>query len=120
MYKIRKNKYGNKKNVYNGIKFDSTKEKNRYIELKLLEKSGRIKNLELQPKFLLTETKRKSDYPYLDKTLRKMYYIADFKYINENGKIIVEDTKGFKTDTYIVKKKIFIEKYGKDLEFYEL
>ena len=42
------NKYHNKKIIYNGIKFDSIKEKNRYIELKLLERAGLIKNLKLQ------------------------------------------------------------------------
>ena len=40
-------KYHNKKVIYNGITFDSIKEKNRYIELKLLERAGLIKNLKL-------------------------------------------------------------------------
>src|SRR5574344_1314908 len=46
-------KYRSKRTVVDGITFDSKKEANRYCELKLLEKSGEIKNLELQKKFVL-------------------------------------------------------------------
>ena len=47
------NKYHNKKVIYNGIKFDSKKERARFITLKQLEKMGIIESLELQKKFLL-------------------------------------------------------------------
>lgn len=40
---IIKNKYHNTKVIYNGIKFDSKKEKARFITLKQLEKAGIIK-----------------------------------------------------------------------------
>ena len=53
---IIKNKYHNTKVIYNGIKFDSKKERDRYITLNQLEKAGIIKELELQPKFLLLDT----------------------------------------------------------------
>lgn len=43
--KIKSNKYHNTKVIYNGIKFDSKKERDRYIELKQLEKTGIIKEL---------------------------------------------------------------------------
>lgn len=46
MYK-KINKYHNKKVIYNGIKFDSKKERDKYIELKQLEKAGIIKELEI-------------------------------------------------------------------------
>ena len=49
-------KYHNTKVIYNGIKFDSKKERARFITLKQLEKAGIIKELELQPKFLLLDT----------------------------------------------------------------
>ena len=100
-------KYGNKKVLINGIKFDSKKEANRYYELLLLQKSGEISNLELQPKFLLQEGFKKNG-----KTYRKIEYIADFKYI-ENGKIIVEDVKGFSTEVFKLKNKLFEYKYPK-------
>ena len=41
----KQNKYKNKKIIYDGITFDSIKEKNRYIELKILEKAGLIKEI---------------------------------------------------------------------------
>ena len=40
-----------------------------------------------------------------------MEYIADFQY-TENGKTIIEDSKGFKTKEYLIKKKLFEFKYG--------
>ena len=49
---IIKNKYHNTKVIYNGIKFDSKKERDRYIQLKQLHSLGQIESLELQPKFL--------------------------------------------------------------------
>ena len=108
-------KYHNKKIVIDNIKFDSKKEGNRYKQLKLLEKAGLIKDLELQPAFLLQPNFKKNG-----KTNRKIEYIADFKYYDiEAKKWIVEDTKGFKTDVYKLKKKLFEYKY-KDLEIKEI
>ena len=77
------NKYFNKKTVVDGIQFDSKLEANRYCELKLLEKSGEIKDLKLQPKFLLQESFKKNG-----KTYRKVEYIADFTYsrCRQNGR----------------------------------
>ena len=80
-------KYHNQKVIVNGVKFESKKEANRYWELLLLERKGMIKELELQPRFLLQEGFKKNG-----KTYRKIEYVADFKYI-ENGETIVEDVK---------------------------
>ena len=81
------NKYRNKKIIVDDYIFDSIQESKRYKELKLLLKAGKIQDLELQPHFLLQESFRKNN-----KTYRKIEYIADFKYI-ENEKTIVEDVK---------------------------
>lgn len=109
------NKYKNKKVEIGGHTFDSKKEGRRYEELALMEKSGLIKNLQLQPVFELTPTLR-----WNGKTLRKMSYRADFKYYNvEEGVFVVEDVKGFKTDTYKVKKKVFLHLYGDKYKFIE-
>lgn len=109
------NKYKNKKTIIDGIKFDSKKEAERYRELKLMEKAKMIFDLELQPSFELIPTQK-----YNGETLRKVKYIADFKYKDLAGDIVVEDTKGFKTVDYIIKKKLFIQKYGDDVEFREI
>lgn len=98
---MRKNKYNNKKTIVDGIKFDSKKEAKRYKELKILLDARIIKNLELQPRFLLLD-KYKQD----GKTIRKIEYVADFRYFdNELGKEVVEDVKGMKTAIYKLKKK---------------
>ena len=98
------NKYHNKKVIYNGIKFDSKKEMQRYKNLELLESTDYICNLELQKKFLLQEgyTNAKG------KKIRPIYYIADFYYFDLlKDKWVVEDTKGVRTEVYKLKKKLF-------------
>jgi hypothetical protein len=103
------NKYRNKKVIVDEKEFDSKREGNRYKELKLLERAGEIKDLELQPRFLLQDSFKKNG-----RTFRKIEYVADFKYI-ENGKTIVEDVKEMQTDVFKLKHKIF-EKVYPDLE----
>lgn len=100
-------KYYNKKTIIDGIVFASKLEAKRYTELKLLEKQGIIKDLELQPAYDLIPSFKKNN-----KTYRKTQYIADFSYYDVDlDKTIVEDTKGFKTDVYLLKKKLFEYNY---------
>lgn len=72
-----------------------------------------ITELQLQPKFLLQDS-----FKYKDKVERKIYYIADFSY-KKDGKLIVEDVKGKKTDVYKLKRKLFLYKYT-DINFREV
>ena len=109
------NKYGNKKVIVDGIKFDSRKEARRYAELKLLQRAGEIKDLKLQVKFELQPKYKKNG-----KTIQSINYIADFVYFDLiKGQTIIEDTKGYRTKEYILKKKIFEYKY-KDLTIKEI
>ena len=109
------NKYSNKKVILDDIKFDSKREGNRYMELKILEKAGLIKEFELQKTFELQPSFKKNG-----KTYRKITYKADFYYFdNHLGRYVVEDVKGFKTDVYSLKKKMFEYKYP-DLELLEV
>lgn len=99
------------------VKFDSKKELNRYFILKTMEDANLISELELQPKFLLTETIRHND-----KTYSKSHYIADFRY-KKDGVVIVEDVKSPITSrdpTYRVKIKFFLHLYGSSLTFLEV
>ena len=98
-------KYKAVKTIVDGKKFDSKKEAKRYQELKLLEQSNEIKELELQVPFILID---KSEYG------RVIKYIADFVYIRD-GKQVVEDCKGFRTDVYRLKKRLFEEKYKTEI-----
>lgn len=109
-------KYRAKKTVVDGIKFDSKREAERYCELKLLEKAKKIRNLELQPRFLLQDK-------FKDKqgnTHRKIEYVADFLYIDKLGRNVVEDVKGVLTDVYKIKKKIFLKIYDDKYYFREI
>lgn len=95
-------KYKAQKCVVDGIKFDSRKEAARYCELRLLERTGEIRNLRLQVPYVLIP---KSRYG------REIKYIADFVYF-ENDEIIIEDVKGVRTAIYKLKKRMMAEKYG--------
>lgn len=102
-----KRKYKNIKKVVNGIEFDSIKEANRYQELLLLQKACEIRNLKLQPEFILQDSFRLKK-----QTHRAIKYIADFQYQNfTTSEIIVEDVKGMKTEVYRIKKKLLLYKF---------
>lgn len=98
------NKYFNKKVIVDGIKFDSIKEANRFKELMMLKRAGLIKELELQPVFVLQPKYTNSN----GENIREITYKADFIYFDiKLDRYIVEDVKGFKTDVYKLKKKLF-------------
>lgn len=110
---VKQNKYKNKKVIYDGIKFDSIKEKSYYIKYKLMEQSGEIHNLKRQVEFELIET-----FKLNDRTYRKTKYIADFTYYGKDNKLHVIDvkSKGTKTRVYEIKKKLMAYKYGIEIE----
>lgn len=102
-------KYNNKKISIDGRVFDSKKEAGRYSELKLLEKAGEISGLECQKKFVLIPAQRDPDTGKVIE--RECAYIADFVYLRD-GEQIVEDTKGFRTKEYIIKRKLMLRVHG--------
>lgn len=109
----KRSKYSSAKTNIDGIRFDSKKEAEFYAELKLREKAGEISRLRLQPRYLLQEA-----FKYEGKQYREIEYIADFEYV-ENGETVVIDVKGFKTAVYMLKKKLFLYKYGGKVKFIE-
>lgn len=111
-------KYGNKKTTVDGITFDSIKEAKRFKELSLMQHSGMIQDLQRQVKFVLIPAQREPDKVGARGGIRKgkliereCSYIADFVY-QENGKTVVEDTKGVKTKDYIIKRKLLLWVHG--------
>lgn len=111
-------KYNNRKVRRDGLTFDSKKEHKRYNELLLLEQAGEIRNLRRQVKFVLIPTQREPSQigtrggVKKGKLLeRECAYIADFVY-SQNGKMVVEDTKGIRTKDYIIKRKLMLRVYG--------
>lgn len=110
---MRTSKYRAKKIKVDGITFDSKREAHRYSELKLLERAGKIEHLELQKEFeLIPAQYEQSSKRKRGKCLeRACKYKADFCYI-KNGEQIVEDTKGYKTKDYIIKRKLMLYVHG--------
>lgn len=102
-----KSKYHSRKITRDGMTFDSMKEYRRYCELLLLERAGAITDLQRQVKFELIPAQR-IDGKVVE---RACQYIADFVYL-ENGKKVVEDTKGVKTKDYIIKRKLMLYIHG--------
>lgn len=109
-------KYHSRKITRDGETFDSIKEYNRWKELKLLERTGEITELQRQVKFKLIPTQRepcsemnKNGIFKKGKVLeRECSYIADFTYKNRLGFQVVEDVKGYKTEAYRIKKKMML------------
>lgn len=90
--------------------FDSKYEYQRYLELKNMEDLGLIKNLETKIKFVLQQRHQYVDEDGKVKYLREITYTPDFVY-NEGRRLIAEDAKGFATEVFKIKRKIFMAKY---------
>ena len=98
---MRSSKYNAVKTEVDGIIFASKMESNRYLELKMLLRSGIISDLELQKKFELRVN-----------GVLICKYLADFCYLDQSGRQVVEDTKGVRTPIYSIKAKLMIACHG--------
>ena len=115
-------KYNNTKVEYDGIKFDSKKEMQRYIVLKDAENSGVISNLELQVKYELIPAVREEYIEHLktkDKVKTRtlqlpITYTCDFQYLKD-GVLIVEDVKAspkMLPKEFVLKEKMMLALKG--------
>ena len=91
---------------FDGIEFDSLSEKDRYIELKVMQKAGIISDLKVHPRFEIIP--RQTD-PKTGKFLfHPTHYTADFQYVRD-GRTIIEDVKSKVTreeKDYILRRKL--------------
>lgn len=87
--------------------FDSKKEYKRWLQLKEMEATGVITDLNRQVPYELIPH-QKQDGRVVERAVK---YFADFVY-KVDGVTIVEDTKGLKTADYIIKRKLMLERYG--------
>jgi len=104
--RTRTHKYNATKKTVDGVTFDSAGEARAGSLLMLWEKAGAISNLERQPRYVLMDG-------YVDATGRKvrpMEYVPDFRFIRDN-RIVVVDFKGFRTEAYKIKAKLFRQRY---------
>jgi hypothetical protein len=101
------NKFHAHRSIVDGVTFDSRKEGGRYAELKLLEKGKQIEQLILQPMYILQPKFDKGGIHY-----RAITYTADFYYYDKAlERYIVEDSKGFETQMFKMKRKMFEYRY---------
>lgn len=110
---FRRNKYGAKKVIIDGIKFDSKAEGEFYQYLKFLESksNGQLEILSLQPKVYMTNA--------------KILYKPDFL-IRELNDLVYIDVKGMRTPVFNLKARLWkhygagtlrlVEKKGRDFE----
>lgn len=100
--KPKKTKYSNNRVRVDGILFDSQLEANYYQDLKLQLKAGLIKGFCRQPEFVLVAG-------FADR--QPITYRADFIVFNLDGTVEIIDTKGYETETFRLKEKLFREKF---------
>ena len=116
-------KYHSRTLTVDGETFDSQKEYRRWQALRLLERSGNIFELKRQVKYELIPPQYGTIERYSTKTGKRLkdakrllehgvYYIADFVYRTADGAVVVEDTKGVRTDAYIIKRKLMLKTHG--------
>lgn len=114
----RRSKYGAKKIEIDGEIFDSKREAKRWKELKLMEDVGLIEDLRRQVKYVLIPAQREPDRMDFSKSARgkvikgkvierEVAYYADFVYLRD-GKTVVEDAKGMRTEVYKLKRKLML------------
>jgi hypothetical protein len=89
------NKFGAKKTVIHGVRFDSRAEAMHYLFLKDLQRKRAISGLILQPKYDLV----------VNGSLVGTY-TPDFAYW-ENSKHVCEETKGVRTEAFNLRAKLF-------------
>ena len=80
----------------------SKREASRAADLEVMQKLGLISDLEEQVKYELVPKQQGE---------RAVTYTADFRY-KENGEIVVEDSKGMKTQQYIIRRKLMLFRHG--------
>lgn len=96
----RKSKYGNIKAEADGQIFASKHERARWLDLRLLEKAGQIRDL-----------RRQVVYPLEVNGVKVCDYIADMTYLRDD-KLVVEDCKGYRTEVYRLKRKLMFAVHG--------
>jgi hypothetical protein len=104
-----RNKYGvspKAARTVDGITFASKREMEHYLKLRMLQRSGEITRLELQPRFLLLEKFEKAGVKF-----RRVEYVADFDITWRDGRRTICDVKGMETAEFKLKRKWFEAKY---------
>lgn len=89
-------KYKAKPQIVRGVRYASQKEAAYCEGLRHLESAGKIRNLELQPRF-----------PLIVNGVKVCTYVADAAYFQNNARVVI-DVKGVKTPLYRMKRKLLL------------
>ena len=108
---MRRHKFNAKRTTVAGITFDSGREAKRYSALLLLERGGKISNLERQVRYELAPSVKIEGEPRRRPALR---FTADFRYV-ENGATIVEDSKGVPDTAFRIRQHLMKSVHGIDV-----
>lgn len=104
-------KYRNVRTALDGLTFDSAKESRRWAELRLLERAGRITELQRQVPYELAPSVKFQESRRAQPPLR---LVVDFQY-KENGALVLEDVKGgeaTRTDAFRIKRHLLLHLHG--------
>lgn len=113
LLKTQANTRGNERVTVDGFSFDSKAEARRYQELCLLEAAGQIEDLAVHPLYQLQAA-------FTDSTGRRhraIHYEGDFSYTevldpqSVQGRAVVEDVKGHRTEVFKLKEKLLRFRY---------
>lgn len=105
-----RSKYGAKKTTVGGLTFDSKREAGRWADLLLLQRAGKISQLERQVTYVLAPSVKMHGEARKKAALR---YVADFRYFSPSeGVFIVEDAKGRDTAVSRIKRHLMATAHG--------
>ncbi len=99
-------KYMNVKTEYGGFLFDSKREAEKAAELDILKRAGEVIEWRPHPTYALVPSFRK-----FGKTFRQITYTPDFYVKWKDGKEEIIDIKGFITEVFRLKHKLFEWRY---------
>ena len=103
---------GSPPNKYHAVRTGShasRREHRRAGQLRLMQLAGEISGLREQVSFELIPAQRDDAGRLLERSCR---YVADFVYTDRHGNLVVEDTKGFRTKEYTIKRKLMLRVHG--------
>lgn len=108
----RRNKYGARKTVLAGITFDSKREAARWERLCGYEQCGLITNLERQVTYVLAPSVKIEGEKRARPALRLK---VDFRYVDENGKTVLEDAKGVADTAFRIRQHLMKSVHNLDV-----
>lgn len=116
--RYRSGKYNAKPVCYDGHRFPSKGEGDRYLFLREAAREGRISDLRLQVKYTFSEPIYEMRIGAKGKPVRGkqilsgIAYVADFVYHTLDGREVIEDYKGMETPEFKIKERLMFDRYG--------